>query len=90
MRRLVLVLSICSVLGCGKEGDSYADAPQLMGERFTVTWGPVTVPAGLEDTQCIWMRLSNDAEIKVHQMHNRLNDASHHLIVYKDDQDMTE
>ena len=53
-------------------------------------WGPVTVQPGVENTQCIWLRLSNDAPIKVHQVHNVLSSASHHLIVYKDDKDTTE
>jgi hypothetical protein len=94
MRRLVLALSLCSLFGCGKEigdGDDVpADAPMLGGEKFSLTWGPVSVPPGQESTQCVWMRLSNTTEIKVHQLHNRLNTASHHLIVYKDDMDATE
>jgi hypothetical protein len=62
----------------------------LDGTKFSLSWGPVSVGAGQESTQCVWMRLGNDAEIKVHQLHNVLNDASHHLIVYKDDMDTTE
>jgi hypothetical protein len=90
MRRLMLALTLCSSFGCGGEKDEPADAPVLGGEKFSMTWGPVSVPAGREDTQCIWMRLDNTTEIKIHQMHNQLNSASHHLIVYKDDMDMTE
>jgi hypothetical protein len=89
MRRLMLALTLCSSFGCGGE-QTPADAPMLEGEKFSLTWGPVSVPAGREDTQCIWMRLPNTTEIKVHQMHNVLNAASHHLIVYKDDMDTTE
>lgn len=93
MRRLVLVLTLCSSIGCGKEvenDDVPADAPMLGGEKFTLKWGPVSVPPGTESTQCVWMRLGNATEIKVNQMHNQLNAASHHLIVYKDDMDTTE
>jgi hypothetical protein len=90
MRRLVLALALVSFIGCGKDDEAPADAPAFGGEKYTLTWGPVSVPAGRESTQCVWMRLGNATEIKVHQMHNRLNDASHHLIVYKDDMDTTE
>lgn len=96
MRRLALVvLGSWSLIACGGEnavsGDAApADAPEFAGEKFSLQWGPVTVPMGTEDTQCVWMRLGNATEIKVHQMHNRLNNASHHLIVYKDDMDTTE
>jgi hypothetical protein len=55
-----------------------------------MTWGPVTVPPGTEDTQCIWLRLNNATELKIHSMHNVLTSASHHLIVYKDDMDTVE
>lgn len=93
MRRLVLALTLCSSIGCGGGDDTSgvpADAPAFEGEKYSLTWGPVTVAAGKESTQCVWMRLSNAAEIKVNQMHNVLNAASHHLIVYKDDMDTTE
>jgi hypothetical protein len=96
MRRLALLVVL--IAACGKSASSgdddtmgpTADAPPLAGDKYSLTWGPVTVPAGKEDTQCIWVRLGNDAEIEVHQMHNVLSPTSHHLIVYKDDMDTTE
>jgi hypothetical protein len=57
---------------------------------YALSWGPVTVAPAAESTQCIWRRLGNDAEIKVHQLHNVLGASSHHLIVYKDDMDAAE
>lgn len=92
MRRLVLVLTLCSSIGCGKEVENGGDpdASVVDGEKFSLKWGPVSVPPGTESTQCVWMRLGNTTEIKVNQMHNQLNAASHHLIVYKDDMDTTE
>ncbi|HEU4610661.1 MAG TPA: hypothetical protein VFS15_01235 [Kofleriaceae bacterium] len=98
MRRLLLALTLCCSIGCGKDpagggggdDDQMADAPMLSGDEYSLTWGPVSVPPGQENTQCIWMKLGNTSEIKVHQLHNVLNDASHHLIVYKDDMDTTE
>ncbi|HEY5950537.1 MAG TPA: hypothetical protein VIV40_33830 [Kofleriaceae bacterium] len=90
MRRLLLAGLICQSFACSGGPDTPADAPMLDGDKLSLTWGPVSVPAGRESTQCVWMRLGNQSEIKVHQMHNVLNDASHHLIVYKDDMDTTE
>src|SRR6185503_18426616 len=91
MRRpwLALALTGSAWFGCSGS-ETTADAPMLEGEKFSLTWGPVSVPPGRESTQCVWMQLPNTTEIKVHQMHNTLNEASHHLIVYKDDMDMTE
>ena len=105
MRSYVRDLSLCSlvvfgaVLGTACKSDSAnagadaagaADAPPLSGEKFSLSWGPVTVAPGEEGTKCIWLRLGNDTPIKVHQLHNVLSSASHHLIVYKDDKDTTE
>jgi hypothetical protein len=94
MRRLALALVLLAA--CGKDpgtnntGGPTADAPPLSGDMYSLTWGPVTVQPGVEQTQCIWLRLGNDAEIEVHQMHNVLSQTSHHLIVYKDDMDTAE
>ena len=93
MRRLVLVGSLLSLFACGEDGGTQpgpADAPPLVGERYQLNWGPVTVTPGGEGTRCIWVRLSNETPIKVRQMHNVLSASSHHLIVYKDDMDTTE
>jgi hypothetical protein len=93
MRRLVLALPLAVLAACGSShssGNPNADAPPLTGDKYTLTWGPVDVPPGQESTQCIWVHLPNTAEIKVHQLHNILSPASHHLIVYKDDMDTTE
>ncbi|HEY6039929.1 MAG TPA: hypothetical protein VIV58_36860, partial [Kofleriaceae bacterium] len=102
MRRVVLACVLFSAFGFGCKsgggggggggGDdtTVADAPPLSGDMYSLTWGPVTVPSTVEDTQCVWLRLGNDQPIKVHQMHNSLSISSHHLIVYKDDQDQTE
>jgi hypothetical protein len=66
------------------------DGPPLVGDKYSLDWGPVTVQPGEEGTRCIWLRLNNASEIKVHQLHNVLSASSHHLIVYRDDQDTTE
>ncbi|MEO8707168.1 MAG: hypothetical protein ABI867_44485 [Kofleriaceae bacterium] len=75
-----------SLVACGGgDTESPPDAPGLSGDLYSVTWGPVTVQPGQENTQCIQVRLTNAAAIKVHQMHNVLGPGSHHLIVYRDD-----
>jgi hypothetical protein len=93
MRRLALLVVL--VAACGKSpasttGGPTADAPALSGNVYSLKWGPVTVQPGVENTQCIWLKLSNTTDIEVHQMHNVLSPTSHHLIVYRDDMDTTE
>ena len=95
---LACVLISSLAVGCHKSGDMSStvdgkqvfDAPALSGDKYSLTWGPVPVAVGVENTQCIWVQLPNDQPIKVHQMHNTLSTVSHHLIVYKDDMDTTE
>lgn len=86
--RLAAVTAILALVlgGCHATGD--ADDPLIA--QYSLSWGPVTVQPGQEATQCIWLRLGNDTEISVHQLHNVLSTSSHHLIVYKDDMDATE
>lgn len=72
------------------DGSDGSDDPDILIADYALTWGPVAVRPSQESTQCVWLRLSNEQEIKVHQMHNVLSSSSHHLIVYKDDMDTTE
>ncbi|MDX2089198.1 MAG: hypothetical protein SFX73_15185 [Kofleriaceae bacterium] len=100
MRQPILACSLTVLFACGGGdggGDNpavdarvFEDAPVVIGDKFTLSYGPVTIAPGEENTKCVWMRLSNPAAIKVRQMHNVLNASSHHLIVYKDDMDQTE
>jgi len=53
------------------------------GDSYTVTFGPVTVPSGQENTQCVVTRLKNLTAAHVGTIHNVLSDGSHHLIVYR-------
>jgi copper type II ascorbate-dependent monooxygenase-like protein len=90
MRSFVLAAFLIAC-GSSKTGTgTQTDAPALSGTPHMLQWGPVTVQPGVESTQCIWVHLDNAAEIKVHQLHDTLSTASHHLIVYKDDMDTTE
>jgi hypothetical protein len=97
MRQLAIVAALSTgalVGGChsdtGDAGDGGNGPDDPLIQQYSLSWGPVTVAPGQESTQCIWLRLSNDAEIKVHQLHNVISPSSHHLIVYKDDMDTTE
>ncbi len=52
---------------------------------FNVQIGPITVAPGVENTQCVTVRLHNPNAIHVGAMHNVLTGVSHHMIVYKVD-----
>lgn len=91
--RVVFVASLSLLFACGNDGtgpDDPGPDAGLTGEKLSLTYPAFTVQPGAESTKCVWMRLSNATEIKVHQLHNTLSSSSHHLIVYKDDQDTTE
>lgn len=93
--RFVLASSILglasSLFACGTESPSDDDGPPVLeGTKHVLTFGPVSVAPGQENTQCIQVRLDNAAAIKVHDMHNVLSAGSHHLIVYRDDKTTTE
>src|SRR5437016_520016 len=93
MRRLVLALSICSLVACSNSGSGdqgTPDGPAITGDKYELHWGPVTVQPSEENTQCVILRLSNTDAIEVHQLHNVLGPGSHHLIVYRDDMDTAE
>ena len=82
------LLTAALLMACGDDGGGPAppDGPtELTGEKFSVTWGPVLVQPGVENTQCAVLELGNDAPLKIHRMRNLLGNASHHLIVYRDD-----
>jgi hypothetical protein len=71
-------------------GGVITDGPPLVGTPYSLQYPTLEVAPGEENTQCIWLNLSNTSEITVHQVHNILSNNTHHLIVYKDDMDTTE
>lgn len=92
MRLAFASLSLLVAAACGSDPspnnptpDASEEPPPLTGEKFSISYPTMTIPAGQESTKCINARLSNTSEIKVHQMRNLLGSGSHHLIVYKDD-----
>jgi hypothetical protein len=67
-------------------GSGTADAaPPLEGTPYTISWGSVSVDPGVEKTQCVVLQLPNTSVIQVHQIHNTTSTATHHVILYKDD-----
>jgi Copper type II ascorbate-dependent monooxygenase, C-terminal domain len=52
-------------------------------QSYTVSFPTLTVPPGVENTQCVVLRLGNPDKLHVGQIHNLLGEASHHMIVYR-------
>src|SRR5260221_3789576 len=57
--------------------------PDTTGETFSVTIGPIAVPAGHEDTLCVEKRLGNLDHKWIGKLHTHLHGVSHHVIVYR-------
>jgi hypothetical protein len=82
MRTRLAPILILATVGCGKQAGHLAGdggAPQ----SYRVDFGPIAVPAGTENTQCIIKRLGNAAPLHVGSVHNLLGNASHHMVVYR-------
>jgi hypothetical protein len=90
---LVVCLASIALIACKKSGGDDSNtsdgggSSEPAGTTYSLQWGPVTVPANTEDTQCVILALSNTAEIKVHEIHDTIGVGSHHMIVYRDDSD---
>src|SRR5262245_4187282 len=87
---LIGFIALVSACGTTTEGASTTTTaassgagggPGLMG--FTVTFDPITVQPGMENTQCVVRKLPNPSAIHVGTIHNVLSAGSHHMIVYK-------
>lgn len=76
---LALVLLLAAPAGC-----SSAPPPRKPAEpAITLSFPSTAVAAQVEQTQCVVMRLGNKAPLHIGAVHNKLGDASHHLIVYR-------
>jgi hypothetical protein len=53
-----------------------------LGEAFSVSFDPIKLAPGEEDTRCVVKRVGNEAALHIGTIHNELSSASHHLIVY--------
>src|SRR6185312_14695837 len=75
---LTVALSF-ALVGCGTGNGTGSGGPQ----SYSLTFGPILVPAGTEATQCIVRRLGNPTPLHVGTVHNMLGEASHHMVVYR-------
>src|SRR3954447_21189215 len=88
--RTALTLTIALVIaGCGSHGQPTGVGGNGNGggggtgpQSYTVTFGPIAIPAGTENTQCMVKRVGNTAPLHVGAIHNVLGSASHHMVVY--------
>jgi hypothetical protein len=89
-----LAIAFIAAIGCSGNGNKTGGGGGTGGtggngvggggpESYSITFGPITVPSGTENTQCIIKRLGNPAPLHVGTVHNTLGDASHHMIVYR-------
>jgi hypothetical protein len=80
----LVAFSSLLVIGCSSspsdQGSGGADAGV---ESYTLSFGPLAIPAGTERTQCIVQRLANPEPLHVGAVHNVLGPASHHMVVYR-------
>jgi hypothetical protein len=73
-----------STAGAADAGRPDADpGPDTTGETFSVTIGPIAVPAGHEDTMCVEKRVGNLDHKWIGKLHTHLHGVSHHVIVYR-------
>ena len=64
--------------GIGSTGSN-----NTMGEAFSVTFDPIKVVPGQENTMCVVRRVGNKMALHIGTITNKLSSASHHLIVSK-------
>jgi hypothetical protein len=84
VRSLVVVPLLLAGACQGGEGAPDADpGPDTTGETFSISIGPIMVPPGGENTQCVEKRLTNAEAKWIGKMHTHLNGVSHHMIVYR-------
>lgn len=84
--RTLFGLGLCGGLALGCGSSVTLEKPiegEVASSTHTVKFPAVEVAPGVENTQCVVMRLGNDEIIRVHQIHNVLPTGSHHLIVYR-------
>jgi hypothetical protein len=77
MRTVLLGLALAMLSAC------IAGRPIAAPQSYTVQFGPITVPSGVERTQCIVKLLGNAEAVHIGTLHNQLGTASHHMIVYR-------
>jgi len=78
-------LLLGSVAACGSPAAAPDAADPLVIESRSAGIGPVTVPAGGEDTVCVVVDLGNDAPRMLRAIHTHLGPGTHHVIVSRSD-----
>ena len=78
---LALLLAVVCFAACGHSAPAPTGVPG--GTTYSLTFGPITVQPGEENTQCLVLPLGNPSSIHVGQIHDVLSDGSHHMIVYQ-------
>jgi hypothetical protein len=90
--RTALILVTAALVGCGGatkspgnggSGGSGGGGGSSGPQSYSLSFGPILVPAGTENTQCIVRRLGNPAPLHVGSVHNTLGTSSHHMVVYR-------
>jgi hypothetical protein len=76
---LALALALAAI-SCSSASSGPPKAPAA--PPITLSFPATVVAPGIEETQCVVMRLGNPAALHVGAVHNILGDGSHHLIVY--------
>jgi len=87
--RLLPILALGAIAACSssRSPTTSPDAGGTGGNgnapSYTVTVGPLAIPAGSENTQCVVRRLGNPLPLHVGSIHDVLGSASHHMVVYR-------
>jgi copper type II ascorbate-dependent monooxygenase-like protein len=81
--RLALTLILATVGCSSKSGHAPGGSDGGGPQSYRVTFGPIAVAPGTENTQCMVKRLGNPAPLHVGTVHNLLGTASHHMVVYR-------
>jgi hypothetical protein len=78
---LVLLLTACA--GPAPSADASTAPPT----SYVVEWGERRVAPGVEGSKCVVKSLGNDRPVRVNVVHSELGPTSHHLLVYRSDED---
>lgn len=80
---LLLAAALC-VGACSKSSSGSSEPTGVpAGTTYSLTFPLGTVQPGVENTQCLVLRLGNPESIHVGTIHNTLSNGSHHMIVYR-------
>jgi hypothetical protein len=67
----------------GRDAFAPFDSGAFSASCQTLTFPRITVPDGVEHTQCVILDLGNELPMHVGSIHNVLGTGSHHFIVYR-------